>query len=51
MGLVPIQNRVRGDDPIWVYRVMAKVIVAYNMLDIHSVRDAWVLVKLTSVGP
>ena len=51
MGLVPIQNRVCRDDPIWIYGVVAKVIMAYNVIHINSVRDPWVLVKLASIGP
>lgn len=51
MGLVPVQNWVDWDDPIWINSIMAIVIMANNMLHIHRIRDAIILVKFASISP
>ena len=51
MGGVPVDVWIDWDDAIGVNRIMAIVVVADDMIHIHRLGDALILVELAGIGP
>jgi hypothetical protein len=51
MRRVPVDVWIDWNDPIGVNRIMAVMVVADDMIHIHSLGDAIVLIELAGVSP
>ena len=51
MGRVPVDLWIDWDDAIGVNRIMAVMVVTDNMIHIHRLGDAFVLIELAGIGP
>src|SRR6056297_4332330 len=51
VGGVVIQDRVDRDDPVRVHRLVAVVIMAHDMVEIHRLAHAGPLVEFADIAP
>src|SRR6056297_4203018 len=51
MGRGPVEHRADGYDPVRVYGLMAVMVMARDMVEIHRLRHTRPLVEFADVGP